>query len=45
MLRKFHSSSLYNHENGFSIDKIDALQGRGKASTQSVYFMENPDRS
>ena len=42
MLRKFHASSLYNHENGLSLDEIDALQGRGKDNTHSAYFMENP---
>lgn len=42
MLRKFHASSLYNHENGLSLEEIDALQGRGKNNTHSSYFMENP---
>ncbi len=42
MLRKFHASSLYNAENGLSLDEIDALQGRKKDSTHSSYFMENP---
>ena len=42
MLRKFHASSLYNHENGLSLEEIDALQGRGKHNTHSSYFMENP---
>ncbi len=42
MLRKFHASTLYNHENGLSLDEIDALQGRGKDNTHSAYFMENP---
>ena len=42
MLRKFHASSLYNSENGLSLFEIDALQGRGKNSTHSSYFMENP---
>ena len=42
MLRKFHASSLYNHENGLSLDEIDALQGRGKDNTHSAYFMEDP---
>ncbi len=42
MLRKFHASSLYNHENGLSLDEIDAIQGRGKDNTHSAYFMEDP---
>lgn len=42
MLRKFHASALYNHENGLSLDEIDALQGRGKDNTHSAYFMEDP---
>lgn len=42
MLRKFHASILYNHENGLSLEEIDALQGRGKNNTHSSYFMENP---
>ena len=42
MLRKFHASSLYNSENGLSLEEIDALQGRRKDSTHSSYFMENP---
>ena len=42
MLRKFHASSLYNAENGLSLEEIDALQGRKKDSTHSSYFMENP---
>ena len=42
MLRKFHASTLYNQENGLSLEEIDALQGRGKNNTHSAYFMENP---
>ncbi len=42
MLRKFHASSLYNFSNRLSLSEIDALQGRGKNSTHSSYFMENP---
>ena len=42
MLRKFHASSLYNAENGLSLEEIDALQGRSKNSNHSSYFMENP---
>lgn len=42
MLRKFHASSLYNFNNRLSLSEIDALQGRGKNSTHSSYFMENP---
>lgn len=41
MLRKFHSSNLYN--DGLSLDKIDALQGRSKNSVHNAYFLENPD--
>lgn len=42
MLRKFHASNLYNSKYGLTLDEIDALQGRGKDSTHSSYFMENP---
>lgn len=42
MLRKFHASTLYNAENGLSLEEIDALQGRKKDDTHSSYFMENP---
>lgn len=42
MLRKFHASRLYN--DGLSIDKIDALQGRSKDSTHKAYFKESPEK-
>lgn len=42
MLRKFHASQLYN--DGCSMDFVDALQGRGKDSTHSSYFMEDPEK-
>lgn len=42
MLRKFHASQLYN--DGCSMDYVDALQGRGKDSTHSSYFMEDPEK-
>lgn len=41
MLRKFHATSLYS-ENGLDMDRIDALQGRGKNNTRSAYFIDNP---
>lgn len=41
MLRKFHASRLYN--DGLSIDKIDALQGRAKDNTHKAYFKESPE--
>ena len=44
MLRKFHASALYNHDNGLSLEEIDALQGRGKDNTHSAYFMEDPTK-
>ncbi|MBR6993916.1 MAG: site-specific integrase [Methanobrevibacter sp.] len=44
MLRKFHASSLYNANKELSLSEIDALQGRGKNSIHSSYFMENPQR-
>lgn len=43
MLRKFHASSLYNSNKGWSLDEIDSLQGRSKNKTHSSYFMENPN--
>ena len=42
MLRKFHASQLYN--NGVSLEIVDALQGRGKDSTHTSYFMEDPQK-
>ena len=42
MLRKFHSSRLFN--DGLGIEIIDSLQGRGKDSTHASYFMDNPER-
>lgn len=42
MLRKYHASQLYN--NGMRREIVDALQGRGKSSTHSSYFMEDPEK-
>lgn len=42
MLRKFHASQLFN--DGMSLEEVDSLQGRGKDSTHSSYFMENPEK-
>lgn len=42
MFRKFHASRLYN--DGLSIDKIDALQGRAKDNTHNAYFKESPEK-
>lgn len=42
MFRKFHASRLYN--DGLSIDKIDALQGRAKDSTHKAYFKESAEQ-
>lgn len=42
MLRKYHASRLYN--DGLSIDKIDALQGRAKDNTHKAYFKESPTK-
>ena len=42
MLRKYHASRLYN--DGMSIDKIDALQGRAKDNTHNAYFKESPEK-
>ncbi|WP_407431869.1 site-specific integrase [Methanobrevibacter sp.] len=41
MMRKFHASALYN--DGMSLDKVNDLQGKAKNSTDSVYFMTNPE--
>lgn len=41
MLRKFHASALYN--DGMTLDKVNDLQGKSKNSTDSVYFMTNPE--
>lgn len=40
MLRKYNASTLYN--NGMHMEDVDSLQGRGKDSTHSSYFMEDP---
>lgn len=42
MLRKYHASQLFN--DGCSIEFVDALQGRGKDTTHSSYFMEDPKK-
>ena len=42
MLRKFHASQLYN--DGMSFEDVDSLQGRGKDSTHSSYFMDDPEK-
>lgn len=42
MLRKFHASQLYN--DGMSLEDVDSLQGRGKDSTHSSYFMDDPEK-
>lgn len=41
VLRKFHASRLYN--DGLTMDKIDALQGRSKDGTHNAYFKESPE--
>ena len=42
-LRKFHASTLINcDENGFTIDEVDAVQGRSKDMTHRTYFLEDP---
>ena len=40
MLRKYNASTLYNA--GMHMEDVDSLQGRGKDSTHSAYFMEDP---
>ena len=40
MLRKFHASSLHN--DGMSIELIDALQGRVRDKVHGAYFMDDP---
>ena len=41
MMRKFHSNNL--EYDGMSESDVDRLQGRGKSSTRSAYFMDNPE--
>lgn len=41
MFRKFHASTL--KKAGMSESDIDSLQGRGKSSTRSSYFYEDPE--
>lgn len=40
MLRKYHASNLLNNTN-FTIDEIDAIQGRTKNKTQRSYFLND----
>ena len=42
MLRKFHSTPLYNER--VPKELVDALQGRGKDQVHSSYFWENPEK-
>lgn len=42
MLRKFNASQLYN--DGCTMEFVDSIQGRGKDSTHSSYFLENPEK-
>lgn len=42
MLRKFHSTQLYNER--VSKELVDSLQGRGKDQVHSSYFWENPEK-
>ena len=41
MFRKYNASTLFN--NGMDMADVDCLQGRGKDSTHSSYFMEDPN--
>ena len=41
-LRKFNASALINAENGFTIEEVDAIQGRSKDMTHRTYFLEDP---
>ena len=41
-LRKFNASTLINAENPFTIDEVDAIQGRSKDMTHRTYFLEDP---
>lgn len=42
MIRKFNASCLHN--DGMSIDYIDALQGRVRSSVHQSYFFDNPEK-
>lgn len=42
MIRKFNASSLHN--DGMSIDYIDALQGRVRSNVHQSYFFDNPEK-
>ena len=42
MLRKFHASRLHN--DGMSMDIVDALQGRSKNSIHKAYFLESTEK-
>lgn len=42
MLRKFNASALINAETPFTIDEVDAIQGRSKDMTHRTYFLEDP---
>lgn len=40
-LRKYHATTLLNSKN-FTIDEVDALQGRSKDSIHTAYFRNDP---
>lgn len=41
MLRKFHTSALYNDD--MSLGKVNDLPEKAKNKTYATYFMTNPD--
>ena len=43
MLRKYHASNLLNNTT-FTIDEIDALQGRSKNKTHRSYFLNDEEK-
>ena len=44
-LRKFNASALINaEENAWTIEEVDAIQGRSKDSTHRAYFLEDPKK-
>ena len=44
MLRKFHSTTLINIENGFTVEEVDTLQGRSQDKTHRAYFHNSREK-
>ena len=43
-LRKFQATTLINIENGFTVEEVDALQGRSQDKTHRAYFHNSREK-